>query len=448
MSRIIKCRFRNLEDLYEFSKRVCIPLNTRVHTCYVDYKYTEAKDPKPYFHQENDTIEFYKNMYEFDTDYLDDEEVVIDFIFNDTEKFNSKLLSKLFNQNISDKSKSIWYPKLVRHTYENFRVVGGEMPIYPIYIVSKGRAVNENWHTSTRLSQANIPHYIVVEPQEVEIYKEAFKDTYATILEMDMSYRDNYDCFSDLGNINSTGPGAARNFAWEHSMKLGYKWHHVLDDNINGWRMWFRGRRIISLTGEIFRSLERIVERFDNVLIAGDNYLNFCRPSHTVPHYFLNTRIYSMLFIKNDIPYRWRGRYNEDTDLSLRILKDGFCTFELNLFLGDKATTQRKGGGNTAEFYAQEGTNPKSQMLYDMHPDVTTLVERWGRPHHYVDYSGYTQPLVYKEQQDPSWWVVPDLKVIKIPKEWMGTEKDTRLYLEEHWEECERVDTTDLWRRI
>jgi len=27
--------------------------------------------------------------------------------------------------------------------------------------------------------------------------------------------------------------------------------------------------------------------------------------------------------IRNDIPYRWRAKYNEDTDLSLRVLKDG-----------------------------------------------------------------------------------------------------------------------------
>jgi hypothetical protein len=152
-----------------------------------------------------------------------------------------------------------------------------------------------------------------------------------------------------------------------------------------------------------------------------------------------------MLFIKNDIPYRWRGRYNEDTDLSLRVLKDGFCTFESNLFLGDKATTQRKGGGNTAEFYAEEGTSPKSQMLYDMHPDVTTLVERWGSPHHYVDYKGFTQPLLYKDVQDDEWWKVPDIKIVRIPKEIMNTEKDTREYLEAHIDEFERVDNTNLY---
>jgi len=33
--------------------------------------------------------------------------------------------------------------------------------------------------------------------------------------------------------------------------------------------------------------------------------------------FVMNTRMYSIIFIRNDIPYRWRGRYNEDTILSL-----------------------------------------------------------------------------------------------------------------------------------
>lgn len=32
-------------------------------------------------------------------------------------------------------------------------------------------------------------------------------------------------------------------------------------------------------------------------------------------------RAFPCILIQNDIPFRWRGRYNEDTDLSLRALK-------------------------------------------------------------------------------------------------------------------------------
>jgi hypothetical protein len=37
-------------------------------------------------------------------------------------------------------------------------------------------------------------------------------------------------------------------------------------------------------------------------------------------------------------------------------------------------------------------------MLVKMHPDVTKLVERWGRWHHEVDYSPFKNiPLIKKD---------------------------------------------------
>ena len=46
-------------------------------------------------------------------------------------------------------------------------------------------------------------------------------------------------------------------------------------------------------------------------------------------------------------------------------------------------------GGNTKEFYAEEGTLPKSQMLADLHPDVASVVWRFNRWHHHVDYKKF-----------------------------------------------------------
>jgi hypothetical protein len=111
----------------------------------------------------------------------------------------------------------------------------------------------------------------------------------------------------------------------------------------------------------------------------------------------LNTRIYSCLLIDNSAPYRWRGRYNEDTDLSLRVLKDGYCTIQFNAFLAGKVTTQRMKGGNTEEFYRREGTLAKSQMLADLHPDVASVVWRFNRWHHHVDYRRFKRNKLIKK---------------------------------------------------
>jgi hypothetical protein len=147
----------------------------------------------------------------------------------------------------------------------------------------------------------------------------------------------------------------------------------------------------------MFRCMEDFVDRYTNVAISGPNYLSYAPDREQLPAYSMNTRIYSMLLIDNSIPYRWRGRYNEDTDLSIRVLKDGLCTIQFNAFLGDKATTQTMQGGNTKEFYANEGTQNKSQMLIDMHPDIARMVWRFERWHHEVNYDVFKKNKLIKK---------------------------------------------------
>ena len=155
-----------------------------------------------------------------------------------------------------------------------------------------------------------------------------------------------------------------------------------------------------------------------------------------------------MLLIRNDIPFRWRGRYNEDTDLSLRVLKDGWCTVQFNAFLGEKTTTQRIGGGNTEEFYAKEGTLNKSQMLVDMHPDVTKLVWKFNRWHHCVDYSGFKQQLHLKEEfKNQEKYIVNNygMRIVEIPKEINNSLLDYKDYLIENFDSEEYLVDENLY---
>ena len=61
-------------------------------------------------------------------------------------------------------------------------------------------------------------------------------------------------------------------------------------------------------------------------------------------------------------------------------------------------TTQTMSGGNSDDFYFKEGTLNKSQMLVDMHPEITTLIEAYGRWHHKVDYSVFKRNKLIKKQ--------------------------------------------------
>ena len=267
-------------------------------------------------------------------------------------------------------------------------------PHFPIYIPSKGRA--DTRMTMLALDRMGVKYRVVVEEQEFDEYAAVIDPS--KLLALDPAYQRDYDTFDDLGDTKSKGPGAARNFAWEHSISEGYKWHWVMDDNLWGFYRLNRNSKIKIGDGTAIRVMEDFCLRYRNIGMAGPNYEMFAPRRVKMPPFTMNTRIYSCNLIRNDIPFRWRGRYNEDTDLSLRILKSGLCTVQFNAFLQDKIGTQRVKGGNTAEFYDEDGTLPKSEMQIAMHPDVSKLVKRYGRWHHHVDYSSFrTNRLVRRD---------------------------------------------------
>lgn len=261
---------------------------------------------------------------------------------------------------------------------------------FPIYIISKGRYKRRP--TANALEKMGIDYYIVVEEQEYEFYSTVVK---GKVLILPQRYLDEYDTFWERAEDNRCGPGAARNFCWDHSIINGYQWHWVMDDNIESFERFNKNMKVKCTNAKPFHAIENFVERYDNLAIAGMGYSIFCPASEARPAIRFNTRIYSCLLIRNDIPYRWRGRYNEDTDLSLRVLKDGWCTVEFNAFLIGKRATQTMKGGNTDEFYAEEGTLNKSQMLVDMHPDVAKLTKKFNRWHHNVNYKPFKSNLLH-----------------------------------------------------
>tara|TARA_Y100000593_G_C4287184_1_gene326172 strand:+ start:884 stop:1762 length:879 start_codon:yes stop_codon:yes gene_type:complete len=267
-------------------------------------------------------------------------------------------------------------------------------PRFPVYIISKGRWKRKP--TVTTFELLNIPYKIVVEKQEYKKYAKEINSK--NILILPQKYLDEYDTFWERSKDNRTGPGPARNFCWEHSIKSGYEWHWVFDDNIESIERFNNNLKIKCKTSTPLYIVEDFVLRYKNIVQAGFGYSIFCPATDFRPPVRFNTRIYSNQLIKNNIPYRWRGRYNEDTDLSLRILKDGYCTVEFNAFLIGKRGTQTMSGGNTDEFYKEEGTLNKSQMLVDMHPDIAKLTKRWNRWHHYVNYKPFKKNKLIKKK--------------------------------------------------
>lgn len=242
-------------------------------------------------------------------------------------------------------------------------------PRYPVYVISKGRW--ESRLTVKALEKRAIPYRLVIEAQEYEQYSAVVDPAKILVLP-----------FSNLGQ----GSIPARNWVWEHSTEQGAVRHWILDDNIREFFRLHKNIKYYTESGTTFRVIEDFVDRYTNFALAGMQYAFLAKRKQKIAPFVLNTRVYSCILIKNDLPYRWRGRYNEDTDLSLQALKDGWCTIEFQAFLARKEQTMTMKGGNTDELYAGDGRLKMAQSLQQQHPDVVKIAWKWGRWQHQVDY--------------------------------------------------------------
>jgi hypothetical protein len=256
-------------------------------------------------------------------------------------------------------------------------------PRFPVYIISKGRWARRQ--TSKTLEKMSVPYRIVVEPKEYENYAQVIDPEKILVLPSN---------FSELGK----GSIPVRNWVWEHSVKEGFSHHWILDDNIESVERFNNNLKIKCATGTPFFVIEDFVLRYENIGIAGMNYALFCPAYEARQPIKFNTRIYSCILIKNDIKFRWRGRYNEDTDLCLRVLKAGLCTVLFNSFLIGKRATMTQGGGNTDTIY-NTGDNRKefAESLTHQHPDIVKTVWRFNRWHHQVNYKKFALNKLVKK---------------------------------------------------
>ena len=311
------------------------------------------------------------------------------FTINFTFKSVSQLanFARLVKQRITQKTKYIYFPDKERDDLEPLRWASNQKKKmrYPVYIISKGRA--QTRLTARTLEELKIPYFMVIEKQDYDAYSTVIDPKQILVLPFEGNHKQ--------------GPGRARNWCWDHAVANGHEKHWVLDDNIAGFYRLHENRRIKVADNAIFRAAEDFVDRYKNVLIAGFQYRFFIPSRAKRPPFIKNTRIYSVLLIDHQCKHRWRGKYNEDTILSLDVLKDGDCTVLFSSFLAGKAGTQTLSGGNTDEFYKQEGTYKKSLMLKLLFPDDVKMVGRYKRDHHEVNYGRYWDNLMRLKVKSP-----------------------------------------------
>jgi hypothetical protein len=257
-------------------------------------------------------------------------------------------------------------------------------PRYPVFVPTKGRW--ESRLTIKALERIGVPYKAVIEAQEY----------------------DNYSAVIDPQNIivlphRDKGLVVTRNWIWDYALSLGVERFWTIDDNVREFWRWNNNKKQIVHSGAIFRAMEDFTERYENVPISGMNYFMFIKQKYDDNPIRLNTRVYSNMLIETDArdprgrPYRNEGFYNDDTDLCLRVLKDGYCTILFNAFLIEKSVTMTVKGGMTPH-YQGDGRFKMAQELQQKHPDVVKITKKWGRFQHSVDYRPFKHNRLIKKE--------------------------------------------------
>ena len=281
---------------------------------------------------------------------------------------------------------------------------------YPIFIISKGRW--ESRLTSKTLEEIGLDYKIVIEKSEYEQYSAVIDPK--KILVLPEGFRDNpkWAIPDKSGRVGGGIP--VRNWVWDYAREHKFERYWILDDNIRHFFRSHKNTRLRVYSSAPFRVIEDFVDRFENIDMAGMNYNFFVPVNVDRPAYILNTRIYSCILLKTDMNHTWKGRFNEDTNLSLDILKTGSCTFLLNAFSCGKAATHTMKGGNTEEIYkvgGQDFDNRRefAESLQEQHPDCVEIMSRWGRVHHLVNYDKFATNTPIPK---------PGIEVTKTPNEY------------------------------
>lgn len=250
-------------------------------------------------------------------------------------------------------------------------------PQYPIYIPSLGRA--DKLLAARMFDRDGIDYRVVVQPDQVDAYA-AYADRLLVLPE------------------DGKGLVYARNWIKEHSIANGDERHWQFDDDVRQFIRISANLRLPLDAGIALRMLEDFVGRYTNVRLASYNSEFFAPVSgstvHGIPPFYRNARCYTCFLITND-DLRFRGRYNEDTDMSLQVLANGYCTILFNAVVMRTPATMTSQGGQT-DIYVNDGRLRMARELERRWPYVVETYRRFGRPQHKVRYwwKKFDTPLV------------------------------------------------------
>jgi len=177
---------------------------------------------------------------------------------------------------------------------------------YPIFIPTKGRFKTP--YTMRAFDRIGIDYKIVIEASEWQAYKMIVPEERILVV----PHKDK-------------GVTVTRNWIWDYAQARGFERYWSFDDNIEEFYRLNHNIKWRIRTPSFMKPMEDFADRYENAHIVGMQYEHFAPRKAKLDPFRLNTRVYSNMLIKTDLPYRFKTFYNEDTDLCIRLLRDGHC---------------------------------------------------------------------------------------------------------------------------
>ncbi len=210
---------------------------------------------------------------------------------------------------------------------------------YPICILSYKRA-NKYGFSHLTLSKNCINHYLFIEPEQEEEYRKWYNPKYCELIVADENL--------SKRNMGST---SMRNYILKWARSKNYSRTWMLDDNIKDYRRYWQGVKNEINGNEIFASIERYVDRYNNVGAASHNFAPFICENDDRPCIVKNGKCYSSMLLPTKKGIKFRYKHQEDNLISMEFIEKGFTNLCFNHILYNKDTSGTNKGGNREAIY-------------------------------------------------------------------------------------------------
>jgi len=147
------------------------------------------------------------------------------------------------------------------------------------------------------------------------------------------------------------GSTSMRNYILKWARNKGFSRTWMLDDNIKEYRRYLQGVKNEIIGTEIFASIERYIERYNNVGAVSHNFAPFICENDDRPCLVKNGKCYSSMLLPTAKGIKFRYKHQEDNLISMEFIEKGLCNLCFNHILYNKDTSGTNKGGNRETIY-------------------------------------------------------------------------------------------------